>query len=270
MVVGHHGVRGGVGAGRRSLPPAGGANNGSGTGQGGVDARGVGGRGAGGATLDDRSVVLIPDGEFASLALPLVVAARLAGAEVRTAPFAASPTRSIARSRWSPPVTCAPTAAPPRISPRWRVQPVRSGHRCSSTRATRPGSSLAADRLQIDCGRRRLQAPALPAGVAFLSVGAETPMPPALTASWRGLRAESDFFTIDPDDLFEGAAGLDVSLAWHPWTGARRSLELLSAILPTTVESGASGWRRRRRRRSGWNPPDPRCSACRHRTTRKR
>jgi selenocysteine lyase/cysteine desulfurase len=41
-----------------------------------------------GAMLDDRSVVLLPDGEFASLSLPLVVAARLAGAEVRTAPFA--------------------------------------------------------------------------------------------------------------------------------------------------------------------------------------
>jgi hypothetical protein len=55
-------------------------------------------------------------------------------------------------------------------------------------------------------------------------------MPPALTASWRGLRPESDFFTTDPDDLYPDAAGLDVSLAWHPWTGAQRSLELLSAI----------------------------------------
>jgi selenocysteine lyase/cysteine desulfurase len=185
-----------------------------------------------GATLDDRSVILLPDGEFASLALPLVVAARLAGADVRTAPFAAL-ADAVDRT-----VTLVATSH------------VRSNGGATQDLAALAGAArsvgaqvlvdashsagilpLAADRLPIDYVVAAAYKHLLcPRGVAFLSVGADTPMPPALTASWRGLRSESDFFTTDPDDLDEGGAGLDVSLAWHPWTGARRSLELLSAI----------------------------------------
>jgi selenocysteine lyase/cysteine desulfurase len=188
-----------------------------------------------GATLDDQSVVLIPDGEFASLALPLVVAARLAGAEVRTAPFG-SLADAVDRT-----VTLVATSH------------VRSNGGATQDLAALAGAArsvgaqvlvdashsagilpLAADRLQIDYVAAAAYKHLLcPRGVAFLHLGPETPMPPALTASWRGLRLESDFFTIDPDDLDESAAGLDVSLAWHPWAGARRSLELLDAIPAT-------------------------------------
>jgi selenocysteine lyase/cysteine desulfurase len=68
-----------------------------------------------------------------------------------------------------------------------------------------------------------------PRGVAFLQIATGTRLPAALTASWRGLRPGSRFFTTDLDDIDESGRGLDVSLAWHAWAGARRSLELLGA-----------------------------------------
>ena len=78
---------------------------------------------------------------------------------------------------------------------------------------------LAADRLQIDYVVAAAYKHLLCPREWRSSRRGRDPDAPALTASWRGLRPESDFFTTDPDDLAEGAAGLDVSLAWHPWTG---------------------------------------------------
>ncbi len=196
-----------------------------------------------GATLDDRSVVLLPDGEFASLSLPLVAAARLAGAEVRTAPFA-----DLADAVDG------------------TVTLVATSHVRSNGGATQDLTSLAAaagsvgaqvlvdashsagilpldaDRLQIDylvaAAYKHLLCPR---GVAFLHVGEAARVPPALTASWRGLRPGADFFTTELDDLADGATGLDVSLAWHPWVGARRSLELLGSVAAADREAWCVG-----------------------------
>ena len=152
MVVGHHGVRGGVGAGRRSLSPAGGANNGSGPGQGGTDARSVCGRGAGGGH-SRRPVGRPAPGWGVRLAGTPTGGCGSAGRAPRCAPprLWPSPTRSIAQSHWSPPATCAPTAVPPRISPLWRGAARSVGAQVLVDASHSTGIlPLAAERLQID------------------------------------------------------------------------------------------------------------------------
>ena len=185
-----------------------------------------------GATLDARSVVLIPDGEFASLSLPLVAAAGLAGAEVRTAPFTAL-VEAIDDT-----VTLVATShvrsngGATQDLPALAVAAHSVGARILVDASHSAGIlPLDADRLQIDYVVAAAYKHLLcPRGVAFLHLGEEARVPPALTASWRGLRPGADFFTTDVDDLADGATGLDVSLAWHPWAGARCSLELLGSI----------------------------------------
>ncbi len=81
-----------------------------------------------------------------------------------------------------------------------------------------------------------------PRGVAFLYVRrdrwSETS---AVTASWRGGDDPYGRFYGFPLALAETAARYDVSLAWHPWVGARVSLEVLSRLDETTRFSLANG-----------------------------
>ncbi len=174
-----------------------------------------------GATLDARSVVLLPDGEFTSLSLPLVAAARLAGAEVRTASFA-----SLADAIDDTVTLVATSHVRANGGATQDLSLLAAAARSAGAQVLVDASHSAgilpldADRLQIDylvvAAYKHLLCPR---GVAFLHLGEEARIPPALTASWRGLRPGADFFTTELDDLADGAIGLDVSLAWHPWVG---------------------------------------------------
>ncbi len=70
-----------------------------------------------------------------------------------------------------------------------------------------------------------------PRGVAFLYVReALWSQPSPIVASWRGGDDPYGRFYGLPLALASTAARFDVSLAWHPWVGARPSLETLCAL----------------------------------------
>jgi selenocysteine lyase/cysteine desulfurase len=178
--------------------------------------------------------VLLPDDEFASVILPALAAADARGVHVRRVRF-----HDLATSI-HPETTLVATSHV--RSNDGRVQDlgelvVRAkavGARVLVD-ATHSAGVLAidADALEIDVVVAAAYKHLLcPRGVAVMSVAPDLlhSLNP-WAASWRSAgKPYAHFYGGSLSVLAENAARLDVSLAWHAWVGAERSLEFLSAI----------------------------------------
>lgn len=186
------------------------------------------------ASLGSQDEVVVPDDEFRSLLLPLLVAERSRGTRVRRVPFDA------VADAVGPSTTVVATS---------HVRSNGGGVQdldAVAEAAARCGARLVVDAthsagiLPVEAERRGLDVVICsaykhllsPRGVAFMRVarGCFDALEP-FCASWRS--------TADPyltyyggtlADLAPTAARFDVSLAWHSWIGARESLALLDAV----------------------------------------
>ena len=186
------------------------------------------------ASIKPGSRVLIPEDEFRSLLFPFLAAQRAFGVQVRRVPFdqlagavdegtdlvVTSHVRSqdgrvqdLARL----------STATQRVGARLLVDATHSAGILQP-----PGSESGVDYLVAAAYKHLL----CPRGVAFLRAsrsGCEELHP--FTSSWRSARSPYlDYFGGELSDLADGAARFDVSLAWHPWLGARESLSLLAGV----------------------------------------
>ena len=178
--------------------------------------------------------ILAPRDEFASILLPALVAAEQHGATVRRVEFSALAESITERTTW--------VLTSHVRSNDGRVQDLDA----LGAAAARAGARVLLDAthsagvLPIDAARHGIHyvvAAAYkhllcPRGVAFLGVSSghlADPVP--LAASWRAARQPYDFY-YGPElaDLAPTAARFDVSLAWHSWLGAAKSLAFLRGI----------------------------------------
>ncbi|HEX4216450.1 MAG TPA: aminotransferase class V-fold PLP-dependent enzyme [Candidatus Dormibacteraeota bacterium] len=196
-----------------------------------------------GSGLRANDEVVVPDDEFTSVLYPLLVAAGDRGARVRRVPY----------DRLGDAVTPATTMlafSHVRSNGGYR-QDLRAladaAHGAGATilvDATHsagllpvPSLELGLDHVVVSAYKHLL----CPRGVAFLHVAeaAQERMRP-LSASWRGA-VDLRPYGGDLGDLLPDAARFDVSLAWHPWVGARSSLGFLSRFDPADLESWVGG-----------------------------
>jgi selenocysteine lyase/cysteine desulfurase len=197
------------------------------------------------ASLPEAAEVVVPDDEFRSLLLPLLVAERAHGVRVRRVPFAAL------ADEVRPTTTLVATSH------------VRSnGGGLQDLQAVAEAAKAHGAALLVDAthsaGILPLESRSLgidvivaaaykhllcPRGVAFMRV-AETTRP-GLAPFFAGWRAAADpyvsYYGGTLGDLADGAAAYDVSLAWHAWVGAAESLRALTAIEAGARERHAVG-----------------------------
>lgn len=210
------------------------------------------------AGLTDRDEVVIPDDEFRSLLLPFLVAEAERGTRVRRVPFA-----ELAGHVGPRTTVVATSHVRSNGGGRQDLEAVSAAARAHGAAVVLDTTHSAgilpvdADRLGIDVIVAAAYKHLLcPRGVAFMRVaeGTRLHLPP-----WQaGWRAAADpygsYFGGTLDDLADGAARWDVSLAWHPWVGARESLRTLLAVDAAAREAHAVGLATEASRRLGIAP----------------
>jgi selenocysteine lyase/cysteine desulfurase len=197
------------------------------------------------ASLTERDEVVVGDDEFRSLLLPLLAAEEARGVRVRRVPF-----RALAESV-GPATTLVATSHVQ--SNGGGLQDIGAVAEAAKTHgaallvdATHSAGLLRLDarRLEIDCVVAAAYKHLLcPRGVAFMRLsGASRLRPAPFLAGWRAAADPyATYFGGTLDDLAGGAAKYDVSLAWHPWVGARESLRVLAAVDAAARERYAVG-----------------------------
>jgi selenocysteine lyase/cysteine desulfurase len=186
------------------------------------------------ASLTEHDEVVVPDDEFRSLLLPLLAAEQAHGVRVRRVPF-----RELADSVGPATTVVATSHVRSNGGAVQDIETVAEAARCHGAAlivdATHSAGLLRLDarRLGIDCVVAAAYKHLLcPRGVAFMRLATASPLRPApFLAGWRAAADPySTYFGGGLDDLAAGAARYDVSLAWHPWVGARESLRALTAV----------------------------------------
>ena len=184
--------------------------------------------------LSPGDEILIPDDEFASVLLPALVAAERGGLRVRRVPFAA-----LADSIH---IDTALVMTSPVRSNDGGVQDLG----VLAARAHDVGAKVLVDAthsagiLPIDASDLGLDVVLAaaykhllcPRGVALMSVASDlTSSLAPWAASWRSAGEPYDhYYGGDLSVLAATAARFDVSLAWHAWIGAEKSLEFLCSV----------------------------------------
>ena len=178
--------------------------------------------------------ILAPEGEFASVLLPALVAAAYRGVTVRQVPFDALAERVGPRT--------ALVATSHVRSDDGRVQdlPAVVAAARSVGAAVLVDATHAAGVLPVDAAALGLDFVVVaaykhllcPRGVALMRVGRDRweRVPPAV-ASWRSAGDPyGHYYGPSLADLAPSAARFDVSLAWHAWVGAVPALEFLAGV----------------------------------------
>lgn len=200
------------------------------------------------ASVPRGGEVLMAEGDFTSVTYPMVVAAGRRGLTVRQAPLedlpgAVRPTTSLVA------VSHVQSASGERVD----LEALRSA-------VDRVGARLYLDGSQsfgvvpVDLASSGADVAACaaykwlccPRGTAFLWVRPERwPELDPIFANWRaGDDPYGRFYGAEPA-LAPDAARFDVSLAWHAWVGARRSLEVLASLDASTRHRRAMDCARR-------------------------
>lgn len=197
------------------------------------------------ASLSADDEVLVPDDEFRSLLMPILVAADARGVRVRRVPFEAlaesvGPTTTVV-------ATSHVQSNGGALQDLEGVAEAARAHGAALLVDTTHAAGIVrldARRLGIDCVVAAAYKHLLcPRGVAFMRLSATSRLRPApFLAGWRAAADPySTYYGGTLDDLAEGAARYDVSLAWHPWVGARESLRTLTAVDAAAREAHAVG-----------------------------
>ena len=177
--------------------------------------------------------VLVAEGDFTSLLYPFLAAAEQGALRVREVPLEGL-AEAVTAETWLVAVSLV-QSADGRLADAAALRQAASAHGArlyydlsqALGAVTVDAGALGADYLAC-AGYKWL---CCPRGVAFLWLRRQRwhePWP--LTASWRGGDDPYGRYYGSPLALAEDAARFDVSLAWHAWVGARRSLEVLAAI----------------------------------------
>jgi selenocysteine lyase/cysteine desulfurase len=197
------------------------------------------------ASLTERDEVVVPDDEFRSLLLPLLVAEQARGVRVRRVPF-----RALADSVTSSTTVVATSHVQSNGGALQDIEGVAAAAREHGAAlvvdATHSAGLLRLDprRLGIDVVVAAAYKHLLcPRGVAFMRIASYSKLRPApFDANWRSTTDPySTYFGGTLDDLAGGAARYDVSLAWNLWLGARESLRTLNALDAAAREEHAVG-----------------------------
>jgi selenocysteine lyase/cysteine desulfurase len=197
------------------------------------------------ASLSERDEVLVPDDEFRSLLMPLLVAQEARGVRVRRVPF-----RALADAVGPTTTVVATSHVQSNGGALQEIEAVAEAARAHGAAvvvdATHSTGVLRLDarRLEIDCVISAAYKHLLcPRGVAFMRLSSTSRLHPApFLAGWRAAADPySTYYGGTLDDLADGAARYDVSLAWHPWVGALESLRTLTAVGAQERESHAVG-----------------------------
>ena len=189
--------------------------------------------------------VLMPEDEFRSLLFPFLAARRAFGVQVRRVPFDQLAgavdegtdlvVTSHVRSQDGRVQDLALlSTATQRVGARLLVDATHSAGILQP-----PGTASGVDYLVAAAYKHLL----CPRGVAFLRAGRSgcDELHP-FTSSWRSARSPYlTYFGGELSDLADGAARFDVSLAWHPWLGARESLSLLAGVATEKRERWSVG-----------------------------
>lgn len=186
------------------------------------------------STLQAGDEVLIPTDDFASLLMPVLVAAQRCGATVRRVAF--DDMADEVHAETSLVATSHVCSSDGRVQDLGRLAIAAHAHDAALlVDATHSAGIVAidADRLGIDylvvAAYKHLLCPR---GVAFLHISpGRLAQTAALTASWRGMRDPyQQFYGGDLSGLADTTRRHDVSLAWHCWVGAEDSLRFLCSI----------------------------------------
>lgn len=197
------------------------------------------------ASLSDRDEVLVADDEYRSLLMPLLAAEEARGVRVRRVPF-----RALADSVGPTTTVVATSHVRSNGGGLQDIEAVAEAAKAHGAAllvdATHSAGLLRLDarRLEIDCVVvAAYKALLCPRGVAFMRLSSTSRLRPApFLAGWRSAADPySTYFGGTLADLAAGAAKYDVSLAWHPWVGARESLLTLMAVDAAARESYAVG-----------------------------
>jgi selenocysteine lyase/cysteine desulfurase len=197
------------------------------------------------ASLSERDEVVVPDDEFRSLLLPLLAAERARGVLVRRVPFGA--VADAVRPSTTVVATSQVQSNGGALQDVEAVVAAAQAHGAAViVDATHAAGIVRLDarRLSIDCVVAAAYKHLLcPRGVAFMRLASGSRLRPApFLAGWRAAADPySTYFGGSLDDLAAGAASYDVSLAWHPWVGARESLRTLTAVDAAERERHAVG-----------------------------
>src|SRR5262245_11088919 len=183
------------------------------------------------ASLTERDEVVVPDDEFRSLLMPLLAAARARGVVVRRVRFDA--VADAVRPSTTVVATSQVQSNGGALQDMEAVAAAAQEHGAAIiVDATHAAGIVRLDarRLGVDCVVAAAYKHLLcPRGVAFMRLASASRFRPApFLAGWRAAADPySTYFGGTLDDLAAGAAQYDVSLAWHPWVGARESLRTL-------------------------------------------
>ncbi|GIF51530.1 selenocysteine lyase/cysteine desulfurase [Asanoa ferruginea] len=185
-------------------------------------------------SLSAGDEILVPSGEFASVLLPALVAARSRSVTVRQVPFdalaeevhpdTALVATSQVRSNDGRVQDLAAVAAAARA--------VGAAVLVDATHAAGvlpvDAAALGLDYVLVAAYKHLL----CPRGVALMRVArSRWSQVPAFVASWRSAGdAYAHYYGPSLDDLAPTAARYDVSLAWHAWVGAVPALEFLASV----------------------------------------
>jgi len=186
------------------------------------------------ANLGPDDLVVVPDDEFRSVLFPLLAAQERLGTRVRRVPFDRVPD-AVDRE-----TTLVATSYVRSNDGRTQdLEALADAARSSGCRVLLD-TTHAAGILPVDAaglGFDFVVAAAYkhllcPRGVAFMRIAPpHWPRLAPFTSSWRSTAAPyATYYGGTLADLVPTAARFDVSLAWHPWLGARESLRLLDAV----------------------------------------
>jgi selenocysteine lyase/cysteine desulfurase len=184
------------------------------------------------AALAPEDEIVVPDDEFHSLLLPLLEIAQRRGARVRRVPFPG------VADAISPTTTLVATSHVQSNGGRLQdLDAVGEAARAAGARVV-VDVSHSAGLLPVDAAARGLHVVVgaaykhllCPRGVAFARIDPEEQerLEP-LNVSWVSAVPRT-YYGGDLGLLATDARRFDVSLAWHPWVGARESLAFLNAI----------------------------------------
>jgi selenocysteine lyase/cysteine desulfurase len=197
------------------------------------------------ASLGPGDEVVVPDDEFNSVMLPLRVAEQRLGVRVVTVPFADLPNAVSDRTTLV-------------ASSHVRSNDGRMQDLDALSEAARSHGALSvvdithsAGIVPLELSRRPLDVLVgaaykhllCPRGVAFMRVAPELcdRLAP-FAAGWRATSAPyASYYGASLGDLAAGAARFDISLAWHPWVGARESLRFLLGVPANVREEWCVG-----------------------------
>lgn len=186
------------------------------------------------AALGPDDEVVIPDDEFNSLLLPFLVAERHTGTRVRRVPFT-----GLADAVTESTTVVATSHVRSNGGGMQDLDAVsEAGHAHGALVVVDATHSAGIVPLEIE--RRALDVVYVaaykhllcPRGVAFMRLArAHWDRPQPFAASWRSTAAPyAGYYGAGLEDLAPGAARFDISLAWHPWVGARESLRFLLRV----------------------------------------